>query len=83
MLTFELKDDIISTDMLLFYLIKAKAYIEDIKWVLVYEREKPFHAFVSQHVQLRIQSDYQKLPARSNLFKLILNRFLFLNSAGF
>ena len=74
MLTFGVKNDIISTDLLKFYLLKCKAFVEDIQWFMIYERQKPFKDFVQNHVALRIQSDYEKLPARSNLFKLILNR---------
>ena len=74
MLTFGVQNDVITTDLLKFYLVKCKAYIEEIEWFMIFERQKPFEDFVQNHVALRIQSDYQKLPARSNLFKLILNR---------
>lgn len=75
MLTYGVKDEIIQTDLLKFYLLNCRAVIENIKWIQIFEREKPFNQFVQNHVRLRIASDYQKLPQKSNLYKLILNRY--------
>ena len=74
MLSYEIENDIICTDLLKFYLLNCRAVIEDIKWCQIYERQKPFHQFVENHVRMRIASDYQKLPQRASLYKLILNR---------